>query len=116
MDTDDSTEIILQRFYGIEHHVWETAIWCNVAHKKLEKTKEGWRINSASELNKKSETINEAMMPCKVSVQPNGYYTYSVTQLPTNFYFYKRDNPLLYEEAMNIAFPEYFKSIIIKKR
>lgn len=41
MDTDDSTEIILQRFYGIEHHVWETAIWCNVSDKESEKTKEG---------------------------------------------------------------------------
>ena len=114
MDVDDSTETILERFYDREHHVWETAIWCQVANRSLVKTALGWRIVSASAVNRKYERVAEEMLPCKVSVASNGYYVCTLTNEPTNFRIYKRENPLLYEEAMNSAFPEYFKSILIR--
>jgi pyrimidine-specific ribonucleoside hydrolase len=96
--------------YSNEHYVWETAIWLNVAKMKLVSNQNGiYKIINESELSGTDSVINNDLHPCMVELCKNGY-VFKETTKSTNFSIFYRDNPYLYEKALQHALPELYKS------
>ncbi len=104
--------------YNHEHYIWETGVWLEVAKMKLILNKSGkYTIIPANKLNNSDRVIINELHNCKVQTSVNGYI-FQETNKPTNFSIFYRNDPYLYEQAMQQALPELyigFKSILKNK-
>ncbi len=96
-------------FYNHEHYVWETAVWLQVAKMKLVYIKAGrYSIISENKVAASDKIITNELHACKVELTKNGY-TFKESKRPSNFSIFYRNNPLLYEKAMQQALPELYR-------
>ena len=104
-------------FYNHEHYVWETALWLQVAKMKLVYTKAGsYAIIHENKIAVSDKVITNQLHTCKVELIKNGY-TFKETKQPSNFSIFYRNNPALYEQAMQQALPELYNGFraVLKK-
>lgn len=94
--------------YNHEHYVWETAIWLEVAKLKLICNPEGnYKIVSENAVLPTDKVIPNELHSCKVALCKNGY-TFDETTEPTNFSIFYREDPYLYEKALQQALPNLY--------
>ena len=76
-----------------KHNVWETAIWMNVAGRALVKTKDGYRYLPNDMADKSEIALREEILPCRLSVNDEGYVEFCLTSSETNIGIYSRGIP-----------------------
>jgi hypothetical protein len=99
--------------FGRSQHVWESAVWMNIADLKLVKSQaQGITIIPENKIKPEDEVFSEQMVRCSIEVKPSGLFEYKYDQ-NGKYFIYQRDNVHMYEEWMNIAIPNFYKSLII---
>lgn len=93
-------------------HVWETALWMNIAQYRLVQSPSGEvTIKPENEIEKDERVFSEELLNCDVKVFPSGIFSYR-ENLKGHFYIYRRDNPIRYEKLMNQALPSFYTSFL----
>ncbi len=93
-------------------HVWETALWMNIAGRRLVQSPSGEvTIKSESEIDKDDLVFGEGLSKCDVRILPLGIFSYR-ENIKGHFYIYHRDNPARYQELMNQALPAFYTSFL----
>lgn len=99
------------------HNVWETAVWLNVAGRKLVVRSDGThRIVAGSELQSGDHVLPNDLMPCEVDVRPNGDYSLRAASRKTTKWMYYRRDPKANESALREALPAWYTSIRVPLR
>lgn len=112
MDEDDSTAV-LTSFYPRPHHVWETALWINVAQRLLVQQKSGhYAIIPKAALNRGDRIIPNDLKECLVRARPDGRFTYDFTNGRSNFKLYDRGNFGENEQALREALPLLYETFL----
>ena len=97
--------------FNRSQHVWETAIWMQLANQALVTKPSGKvKIIPEREVTPHDSVFKEATVRCSIEVQPSGLFNYKYDE-NGDFYIYKRDDPNRYEQLMNKAIPEYYLEI-----
>lgn len=105
---NDTVLNMVPGYYNHEHYLWETAVWLQVAKMKLVYTKaKKYSIIPENKVAASDKIITNELHPCKVKLCSNGY-TFQQTKQPSNFSIFYRNNPLLYEKAMQQALPDLY--------
>ena len=116
MDDDDPESVIAIASFPKPFHIWETALWMNVSGRKLIYTSQGnYKIINANEITTTDQVVKEQLQPCTLNVRDDGRFDFAYTLKPTNFSIYYRENPELYEKAMQQALPAFYATLTIEK-
>ncbi|MCX8155381.1 MAG: hypothetical protein N3J91_02815 [Verrucomicrobiae bacterium] len=92
------------------HNVWETAVWLNIARRKLVRREGAWRIVPASEVQPHDTVLPNELRPCHLQVKDNGEFSFEITSKSSNFSIYDRGDPRLNETALREALPALYLS------
>lgn len=93
-------------------HVWETALWMNIAGRRLVQNPQGEvTIKSENEIETTDLVFGEGVLKCDIRVLPSGIFSYR-ENIKGLFYIYHRDNPARYQELMNQALPVFYTSFL----
>lgn len=110
MDEDEPAEL-LERVCAMEHRVWESAIWAQVANRCIVRRADGsYALVPAREVLPDDNILPNELKPCRVSVEPSGQYHAECTDLSTNCWLYDRDDPVENERALREAVPRLYTS------
>jgi pyrimidine-specific ribonucleoside hydrolase len=110
MDEDEPAEL-LQRVCAMEHKVWETAVWAQVANRRIVGRADGsCSIVPAHEVLPTDRILPNDLKPCHVNVDVSGQYHVEFTDLPSNFWLYDRNDPGENERALREAVPRLYTS------
>lgn len=94
------------------HNVWETAVWLNVANRKLVRRSDGThRIVPAAEVRSDDTVLPNELRPCRVEVKDTGEVRFRLTSEPGNILIYDRGDPGQNETALRDALPAWYMSI-----
>ncbi len=114
LEEDPPSEVI-ERICQRSQHVWETALWAQVAHRRLVKRADGhYRLIPETEIKPGDMEVPERLVPCHVDVRPDGLFTFEKTTEPTNFSIYEREDPKQNELALREALPALYQSFKIE--
>lgn len=106
----DEIEDIARR----SHSVWETAIWIEAARKKLVQGADGhYRLPNEGDVLPDDRILTNIQLPCTLEVEDSGLFTFTLTDQPTNFTIYTRDDPEENQTALQEAFPALYSSFIL---
>ncbi len=102
-------EDILKQVYPKPHHVWETAVWAQVADRCLVRRAEGvCRLVPRSEVRPGDRVLPNVLRPCRLEVRDDGLFRFELTEGPTNLLIYDRGDPFENENALREALPELY--------
>lgn len=88
------------------HHVWETAVWLNVARRSLVERQGKFRIISDDSVQPSDRILSNVLRPCRIEVRPDARFSFELIDAPTNVRIIDRGDPMEYQKAMREAFPE----------
>ena len=101
----------MRAIVGHAHNVWETAIWMQVADRRLVRRADGhFRIVPAADVKPGDVVLPNELRPCRVQVRDNGGFTFELTDGPANFWIYDRGDPHQNEQALRDALPALYLS------
>jgi hypothetical protein len=101
----------LNRICQRRHNVWETALWAQVARRKLVRKEEGgWQFVPENEVGPHDRVNEERLLPCIVEVHEDGRFAFEKTTGPANFLIYERTDPQENEQALREALPSLYRS------
>ena len=92
------------------HHVWETAVWLNVAKRKVVYRDTAWQIVRQADVRPGERTLKNDLRPCTLRVRGDGRIAYALTDAQTNFSIFERGDPHEYEQALREALPAWWKT------
>ncbi len=108
---EDVDESKMVEVYQRDHNVWETAVWLKISSRILICREDGtFRIIRENEKMLGDRILVNDLLPCKINIDDNGLFNYSITDEETNFRIYHRDNAKENEQAMREAFVEVYQS------
>ena len=108
---EDPPPAALQQICGVQHNVWETAVWLQVTGRRLVRHADGhFRIVPAKDVLTTDTVLPNELRPCRVEVRDNGAFTFQLTDQPTNFLIYDRGDPVPNERALREALPALYLS------
>ena len=108
---EDVPEDVMSRVCSRRHNVWETALWAQVARRKLVKRADGrYRLIPQAEVKPTDTILPNDLLPCKIEVRDDGIFTFEKTKGPSNFLIYDRGDPKLNETAMRQALAALYES------
>lgn len=108
---EDPPEEAVARVAQRPHNVWETAVWMQITGRKLVRTAEGRRrILAPSEIAPGDIIMPEALIPCEISVRPDGQFDWREIPGPAQKWIYFRSDPQSQQEALNEALPALYAS------
>ena len=93
MDQDDPGLVLADTFFK-PFHIWETALWMQVAGYKT--------------------VVKEQLRPCVLEVHDDGRFDFNYTNLPSRVRIYYREDPVQYEKAMQVALPDLYAKILCR--
>lgn len=95
------------------HNVWETAVWMEVAHRKLVRHKSGHaELVRTDRVTSTDVVLPSELLACSVTVRPNGEFVLKADQdAHEHKWMYRRGNPQEDETALREAFPAWYKSL-----
>ena len=104
---------VLERICKREHSVWETAVWAEIANRRLVRCADGThRLVPAKEVAETDKPISSGLRPVRIDVKDDGQFAFEFTDKRTNFQLYYRENPLEYQDALREAFPAMYTSFL----
>lgn len=99
-------------FASLPHNVWETAVWLNVANRRLVRRAHGaYRIVPASQVRLDDLVLPNELRPCSFNVQDDGSFSFCLGKSGVPHFIYDRGDPLANEAAFRQALPEWYVSI-----
>lgn len=111
MDLDYSPPPQMTETYSHPHNVWETAVWMALSNRVLvRRSDRSYRIIPVDEVTSSDRVLPGRLEPCLLNVSDGGMFTFTLTQLKTNFRIYDREDPRQNEEALREALPELYRS------
>jgi hypothetical protein len=94
-----------------EHNVWETAVWIEIAQRRLVRRADGhFRIIPAGQVRRSDKVLPNELRPVRVQVRDDGQFAWEPTNGRTNFWMYARGDPRRNEEALREALPALYES------
>lgn len=116
MDIGDPVPENLHK-YPKPFHIWETPIWLIAGRYKLvSRQNKGFRIIKDNELLPSDKVINNSIEPCLITVRDDGRFLFELTDAPTNFSIFTRDNLAQHEMALQEALPHLLGGYLVKNR
>jgi len=111
---DDVPPDVLDRICAKPHNVWETAVWMQVAGRRLVRCDDRrWQIKPASEIEAGDEVLREEMQPCRLDVRDDGQFD-AMADAASNKRVYFREKPGEYQQAMREALGELYRRFELK--
>jgi len=111
LDQELSPEV-MERTYARRHNVWETAVWAEVAGRRLVRRADGSHVLvAATEVAPTDVVLPNDLRPCRVQVPDDGFYSMALTDQPTNVFLYDRGDPYTNETALREALPALYCAI-----
>lgn len=111
---DDVPPDVLDRICAKPHNVWETAVWMQVANRRLVRSSDGrWRIKPAGEVEAGDEVVREEMRPCRLDVRDDGQF-HATADAASNKRIYFREKPEDYQRGMRQALGELYRRFELK--
>lgn len=108
MEEDPPAEM-LTRLIAKQHNVWETAVWMQVANRRLVRRADGrFRIVPAGDVLPTDHVLPNELRPCRVKVHDSGDFEFTLTESPTNFWIYDRGDSMANEQALREALPSLY--------
>jgi len=108
---DDAPAAVLQEIGKRPHNVWETAVWIEIAQRRLVRRADGhFRIIPAGEVLPGDTVLQSELRPVRVKVRDDGQFTWEKAEGPTNFWLFDRGDPRRNEEALREALPALYQS------
>lgn len=108
---EELPDSFMEDVYRMSHHVWETAIWTQVAGLTLVREETGdYRLKRSEEITAGDRIVIEEMRPCRINVESSGAFEFAYTDQPTNFRIYYREDAREYEYGMRQALPKLYLS------
>lgn len=100
----------IARICARPHSVWETAVWKNVAGRRLAPGPDGaYRLEPGAPPNAGApDPAEDRLVPCTVNVRPDGQFAATPTVRRTNFRVYERPNPQANQRALRQALPSLY--------
>ncbi len=93
-------------------HGWETALWMNIAGRRLVQSPSGnVTLKPENDIEKEDFVFGEGLSKCDIRVLPSGIFSYR-ENIKGLFYIYHRDNPARYQDLMNQALPSFYTSFL----
>lgn len=109
MDEDSPAES--SDLYSHPHHVWETALWIEVANRKLVRHSDGsFSIVPAGRVLPTDTTLVNRLQSIVVTVADDGLFTTTPAGSKSSFRLYDRGDPFLNEKALQQAVPAMYLS------
>lgn len=102
---------VARRHAGHRHAVWETAAWIQVSGRRIVQRPNGkFRIVPATDVTPEDIVIRNDLVPCRVTPEQTGLFSFELTGQPSNVKVFQRDDPATYEKALNEALPALYQS------
>jgi pyrimidine-specific ribonucleoside hydrolase len=120
---DDLPEELMEQIYTLSdpahpdgrHYVWETALWTNIADRRLVLRQGGeYRLLPSSEVSSNDFVLPNELRPCRLEVQDDGLFTFSFTDEPSNITIYDRGVPFENEQAFRQALTALYTSFTLE--
>src|SRR5690606_7834743 len=107
----DSTFNNDTELFNRPQHMWETAIWMQVADLRLIKQENGeYKIVPQTAVQATDSVFREELTPSQIKVFESGLLTHEPSA-DAKKYVYTRNDPKSYQEWMNLALPTFYKSV-----
>ncbi len=108
---EDPPAALLSAIGKRTHNVWETAVWIEIARRRLVRRADGYfRIIPAGEVRPGDMVLLNELRPVRIKVRDDGQFAWEPTDGPTNFWMYDRGDPRRNEEALREALPALYES------
>ena len=103
---------VMDRVAARDHCVWETAIWMQVANRRLVRRAEGVHcLIPANEVIASDTVLSNDLMPCTLSVRDDGSFDFSaVNYKHARCAIYHRQHPAENQRALQEALPALYAS------
>jgi len=96
--------------YGRVHHVWETAVWAQVAERRfIAEAGQPYRLLPMTSASTDATVIEEGLMPCVLEVSDDGQLAMRETTDATTAALYFRRDPEVYQAAAGEALRELYR-------
>ncbi len=101
----------MERTYARRHNVWETAIWAQVANRRIVRhSDKHYGLVPAACVASTDVVLPNELRPCIVDVGDDGFFRVALTDGPTNCSLYERGDPSENEKALQEALPALYRS------
>jgi hypothetical protein len=101
----------MERTYSRRHNVWETAVWLQVANRRLVRRADGSHaIVPEGEVSPGDAVLPNELVPCSVEVPDDGFYRLGPGDGGANRQLYDRGDPFENERALQEALPALYCS------
>ena len=107
----DETEPLadMAEHYGHAHHVWETAVWAQVADRRFVSARgEPYRFLPMASASADAKVVEEGLLPCVLEVSDDGRLAMRETQDATTATLYFRRDPQAYQTAAGQALRDLY--------
>lgn len=102
---------ILDEVCARDHHVWETAVWAQVADRRIAEGEDGrWHLLPASGLSADQRVLPSELLPCEWEVSDDATLEWSGIDGESRRWMYFRGDPAANEAALQQAVPELYRS------
>jgi hypothetical protein len=106
---DPPPEQVLKGIYPGAHNVWETAVWMQVADRKLVRRPNGQhRLVPAQEVQADDKVLPNILRPCRLDVRDDGRFSFQWTDKSSTTSMYDRGDPQENERALREALPALY--------
>lgn len=103
--------VLIANQFPSPHHIWETAIWMAVSNRILVQRVNGdYLLIPAAEILQTDKVIPNGLKACKIDVRNDGRFKFNITNSPSNFSIYYRNDPQQNEKAFQQALPKLYIS------
>ena len=86
---------LLSKFLARPHNVWETAVWIELAGRRLVRRADGSHlIVAAGQLRPGDTALPNQLRPCRIQARDTGEFTFEPAAGPTNAWIYDRGDPV----------------------
>ena len=110
MDHDFPQEAVAS-LYSRHHNVWETAVWMEVANRRLVQHANGqYRIVPADSVAADDTVLPGSLRPCEVTVHDDGTFAFTFDKKSGNITLYDRGEPELNQAALQQALPALYRN------
>ncbi len=110
MDEDEPAEL-LQRVCAMQHNVWETAVWAQVANRRIvRRADRTCSIIPADKVLPSDQIFPNELRSCHMHVHASGQFQAELTDHTTGSWLYDRADPKENEAVLREALPSLYES------
>jgi hypothetical protein len=110
---EDPPADLLESLRKRPHHVWETAVWAQVADLALaRRDQEPWRLIPRHQLHPDDTILRDDLLPCRLAPRPDDQFTFTPLPpaAPARQWIYHRPDPQAQQAALRQALPALYES------